>query len=72
MSDKLFVKPAKGLLVRDPVSLQPLPEQGRVVPRDSHWMRRLKAGDVVETTEKAIHAVQTKAQTSQPATKGDK
>ncbi len=49
MSD-LFLKPAKpGLIVRDPITRNPLAAEGETKPRNSHWLRRLKDGDVVET-----------------------
>lgn len=41
------VKPAEGRKVRDPASLQHLPEGGAEVPDTSYWRRRLQAGDVV-------------------------
>lgn len=45
------LKPARpGLVVRDPVSMTPLPAEGKSVVLDSYWRRRLKAGDVVEAT----------------------
>ena len=49
----VFVKPASGpdgpLVVRDPATRKPLPADGAEVPRTGHWLRRLAAGDVVET-----------------------
>lgn len=45
---KIFIKPAPGLTVRDPDTLQPLPRDGAEVDRTTHWLRRLAAGDVVE------------------------
>lgn len=43
------LKPAKpGLIVRDPKTRRPLPEEGREVNLDSFWRRRLRDGDVVE------------------------
>lgn len=44
----MFIKPAPGLVVRDPVSRLPLPESGREVPdTDTYWYRRIADGDVV-------------------------
>jgi hypothetical protein len=43
----VFVKPAPGLKVRDPVSYKHLPTEGREVPEDVYWIRRLNVGDVV-------------------------
>ena len=44
------IKPAEGLTVRDPITRRPLAPRGETKPRDSYWMRRLAAGDVVEVT----------------------
>lgn len=44
----MYVKPAEGRLVRDPKTLDHLPPEGREVPRDTHWIRLLQCGDVVE------------------------
>ena len=41
------VKPAPGLLVRDPISKRPLPPEGAEVPESSYWVRRVASGDVV-------------------------
>ncbi|NHZ48589.1 DUF2635 domain-containing protein [Nitratidesulfovibrio liaohensis] len=38
-------------MVRDPETRKPLAEGGESKPRNSHWLRRLAAGDVVEVTE---------------------
>lgn len=46
----MFVKPAPGLVVRDPQTRVQLPESGRDVPEISYWLRRLRDGDVVEAT----------------------
>ena len=44
----MFIRPAReGLIVRDPLTLQPLPSDGADVPPSSYWRRRLAAGDVV-------------------------
>lgn len=44
----MMIKPAAGLLVRDPQTKQPLPADGAAVELSSFWRRRLAAGDVVE------------------------
>lgn len=36
----IFVTPAEGLLVPDPVLGDFLPPEGRTVERDAHWIRR--------------------------------
>lgn len=50
ISETLHIKPRTGLVVRDPVTMQPLPAEGAEVQIDSHWLRRLDAGDVVPVT----------------------
>jgi Protein of unknown function (DUF2635) len=41
------VKPAEGRAVRDPVTMQLLPDGGREVPDNQFWRRRLRDGDVI-------------------------
>lgn len=48
MPEKMMVKPADGLVVRDPRNREPLPPEGREVERSSYWLRRLLEGDVTE------------------------
>ena len=43
---KIFIKPKKGLLVRDPLSMQPLDPGGEEKLLNRYWLRRLVAGDV--------------------------
>lgn len=44
----MHVKPAPGLLVRDPVTKLPMPPEGADIdPNDLTWARRLRDGDVV-------------------------
>jgi hypothetical protein len=50
MAEPLFVKPREGLTVPDPQTRQPLPAEGKAVPRTGYWARRLRDGDVVEAT----------------------
>lgn len=33
------------LLVRDPITLQPLKTEGEYKPRTTYWLRRIKCGD---------------------------
>lgn len=47
----MFVKPKPGLVVRDPVSKRPIPPEGREVPAEGYWLRRLRSGDVVEAEQ---------------------
>lgn len=44
--NRIFVKPAPGLVVRDPKSLLPLPAEGKEVGASNYWYRRIAAGDV--------------------------
>jgi Protein of unknown function (DUF2635) len=41
------VKPAPDRMVRDPLNNQLLPDEGREVPDNQFWRRRLRDGDVV-------------------------
>lgn len=51
MEDQMFIAPAKtGLIVRDPVTGNPLAAAGEYKPRNSYWLRRKKDGDVVAAT----------------------
>jgi len=43
----MLVKPADGLVIRDPDLLDLIPETGREVPETDYWMRRLRDKDVV-------------------------
>lgn len=45
----MYVIPAEGLSVPDPILRDHLPAKGREVPRNEYWMRRLRDGDVIET-----------------------
>lgn len=43
----MFVRPAPGLSLRDPITLQILSAKGADVPETAFWLRRLRSGDVV-------------------------
>lgn len=47
MQDKFFIKPAPGLIIRDPVTKVPLAEVGEVKPRSAYWLRRFRDGSVI-------------------------
>ena len=55
-TSQIYVKPAsEGLIVRQPHRHQePLPAHGAAVPKNAYWLRRLRDGDVVETTQAAM------------------
>lgn len=46
----MFVKPASGRQIRDPVRGKMLPDEGATVPDSLFWRRRLRDGDVVLAT----------------------
>lgn len=46
MSDKIYIRPGKGLIVWNPATQRELPTGGAWVPNDRHWRRMLRAGDV--------------------------
>ena len=43
-----YLIPKKGVTVRDPVTSKPLPAQGATKPLSAFWLRRIKAGSVIE------------------------
>lgn len=43
----MFIKPAPGRMVRWPMSMRPLLDQGEEVPDDFHWQRLIQTGDVI-------------------------
>lgn len=49
---KIFVVPEPGRRVVDPATRQPLPAEGAEVPRTTHWLRRLREGDVKQSKAK--------------------
>lgn len=46
MPEIIFVKPAPGLVVRDPKTKEALPPEGARKEKSTHWLRRKAAGDV--------------------------
>lgn len=48
---KTILKPAPGCLVRDPLTREPLPADGKDVGElTPYWHRRLRDGDVIAVT----------------------
>jgi hypothetical protein len=43
----MYVKPAPGLVIRDPDLKDLLPAEGRKVPETDYWHRRVRDNDVV-------------------------
>jgi hypothetical protein len=70
------IYPSPGLLVRDPVKQDFLPEEGREVPDGAfYWLRRLSCQDVTLTQPAAVSApaiVEVKAIQSTPSDGSDK
>ena len=70
MSEKIFIKPKKGLKVREPLTGLHLPHYGKGVGGCSFWLRRLEDGDVVKTSAAEIaKAKAAEAKAVEPATK---
>ena len=46
----MFVRPAPGLIVRDPLHMTPIPAEGREVPDINYWHQRVRDGDLIITT----------------------
>ena len=44
---QIYLKPKEGALVRNPKSMQILPEVGTYVEYNSYWRRRVKDGSVI-------------------------
>jgi len=45
--EKMHIKPAEGLKIRDDKTKQFLPIEGKIVEKSTYWVRRLQCGDVV-------------------------
>lgn len=58
MTEKIFVVPAAGCQVRDPVTLQALHELGAWKPRNTYWSRRVRCGDCIDKTAEQVTAQQ--------------
>lgn len=51
MTARIHLKPAEGRLVRHPGTYKPLAADGEAVEKNSYWLRKLKAGDVVHVKQ---------------------
>lgn len=59
MRERVLMRPTReGLIVRDPITMNPLLAEGELKPRSQYWLRRIKDGDVevVEPTKKPAPA----------------
>ncbi|WP_448144609.1 DUF2635 domain-containing protein [Pseudomonas silesiensis] len=54
---RMTVYPAAGRVVPDPEAGGDLPAEGREVPRDAYWLRRLRDRDVTRDAPKQAKAV---------------
>ncbi|MBG3875499.1 DUF2635 domain-containing protein [Desulfovibrio oxamicus] len=52
----ITVYPVQGIKVRDPQTLQHVPDEGLEVPRSTYWLRRISAGDVTTSKPTAKQA----------------
>ena len=53
---RMTVYPAAGRVVPDPEAGGTLAAEGRDVPRDAYWLRRLRVGDVTTDAPKKAKA----------------
>lgn len=63
----LHLKPAQGLVIRDPATGRPIPAHGARVADSPFWRRLTRHGDVVETTEAEIAAGEAPEPAAEPA-----
>jgi len=48
MPEQVYLVPAPGLRVLDPVTYEPLPAEGAIKSMTTYWRRRLRDGDVTK------------------------
>jgi hypothetical protein len=69
----MYIKPAAGLSVFDPVRKQFMPDEGMEVdPQDFYWARRLRDKDVVLATPPGATPTNKPAAVQAPAASNDK
>ena len=50
---EIKIKPkVKGVLVRDPITREPLKANGEMKPRNTYWLRRILDASVIEVDSK--------------------
>jgi hypothetical protein len=50
---EIKIKPkVKGVLVRDPITREPLKASGEMKPRNTYWLRRILDASVIEVDSK--------------------
>lgn len=62
---QVYLRPAEGLIVRDPATRQPLVAEGEWKPRNSYWNRRLLEGGVIEAEPPVVRAGKSKTPTEE-------
>lgn len=70
MNDEIFIKPAPGCAVRDPVTMALLAEHGEQKPRSPYWLRRLRLGDVVYVSQENNATEEADANAATPESAG--
>jgi len=72
MEKTMFVKPRKGLIVRDPKTLSPLAENGEIKPfvgkEGTYWRRQLRDGSIGVVNSKSVSKT---TNTEKPKEKND-
>jgi hypothetical protein len=64
----ILVRPRSGLRVRDPARRDFVEHEGRLVPLNAYWFRRLQDGDVVELAPHSANAPQGASLVVKPTT----
>ncbi|MDA8092348.1 MAG: DUF2635 domain-containing protein [Betaproteobacteria bacterium] len=54
----MYVKPAPGLRIVDPILRDFLPEEGRPVTPSGYWRRMLRDGDVILVPEPTVQSAE--------------
>ncbi len=55
MPEKIRVKVASGIVLRDPKTMQMISTEGTLVTKSAFWLRRLKAGDCQLVGDKKLN-----------------
>lgn len=70
MSQTIFVRPAPGRTIKDPLTKETLPAAGALKPRNAFWLRRLRDGDVVMPVLAPASPVASKRSSSTKSSEG--
>lgn len=58
---KIYIRPQKGFIVRDPVTKEIIPSEGREVTSSAYWLRRASENSV-EICKKPKQSTKTKGE----------